>query len=81
MLCFPIKRIKINPIQDRPPTSSSPVTSTKVGFGPQNFVTFSFNPFSTLVQNFKFLPSASPKLLDLNQDCSLKKAIFLVKSL
>ena len=55
-----------------PPTSFSPVTSTNVGFGPQNFLTFSFNLFATLVQNFKFVPSASPKLL---------KAIFLVKSL
>ena len=49
-----------------PPTSFSPVNSTKVGFGPQNFRTFSFNPFTTLVQNFKFVPSASPKLLNLN---------------
>ena len=31
------------------PTSFSPVTSTKVGISPQNFLTFSFNPFSTLV--------------------------------
>ena len=60
----------------RPPTSFSPVTSTNVGF-----LTFSFNPFATLVQNFKFLPSASPNLLNLNQDHSSKKAIFLVKSL
>ena len=64
-----------------PPTSSSPVTSVNVGFGPQRFVTFSFNPFATLVQNFKVLPSASPKLLNFNQDNSSKKAIFLVKSL
>ena len=47
----------INPIQDGrkgPPTSFSPVTSTNVGFGRQNFLTFSFDPFTTLVQNFKF---------------------------
>ena len=55
------------------PTSFSPVTSTNVRFGPQNFLTFSFNPFATLVQNFKFAPSASPKLLNLNQDHALKK--------
>ena len=70
----------LNPIQDRgqkgPPTSFSSVTSTNVGFGPQNFLTFSFNPFATLVQNFKFVPSASPKLLNLNQDHPSKKAIF-----
>ena len=66
----------VNPIQDgvegvvkrSPPTSFFPVTSTNVGFGPQNFLTFSFNPFATLLQNFKFVPSASPKLLNLNQD-------------
>ena len=62
-----------------PPTSFSRVTSTNVGFGPKNFLTFSFNPFATLVQNFKFVPSASPKLLNLNHPS--KKVIFLVKSL
>ena len=51
-----------------PPTSFFTVTSTYVGVNPQNFLTFSFNPFSTLVQNFKFVPSASPKLL--NKLCS-----------
>ena len=64
-----------------PPTSLSFVSSTNVGFGPKNFLTFNFNPFVTLVQNFKFVPSASPKLLNLNQDHASKKAIFLVKSL
>ena len=64
-----------------PPTSFSPATSTNVGFGPHNFLTFSFNLFATLVQNFKFVPSASPKLLNLNQDHPSKKAVFLVKSL
>ena len=64
-----------------PPTSFSPVTSTNVRFGPQNFLNFSFNPFATLVHNFTFVPSASPKLLNLNQEHPSKKAIFLVKSL
>ena len=64
-----------------PPTSFSPVTSTNVGFDPKNFLTFSFNHFATLVQNLKFVPSASPKLLNLNQDHHSKKAVFLVKSL
>ena len=78
----------VNPIQDRgwatpppPPTSFFPVTSTNVGISPKNFLTFNFNPFATLVQNFKFVPSASLKLLNLNQDHPSKKAIFLVKSL
>ena len=64
-----------------PPTTFSPVTSINVGFSPQNFLTFSFDPFATLVQNFKFLPSDSPKLLNLNEDLPSKKAIFLVKYL
>ena len=44
-----------NPIQDwgggakRPPTSFSPVTSTNVGISPENFLSFSFNPFVTLL--------------------------------
>ena len=70
-----------NPIQHGgqkapPPTSFSAVTSTNVWFGPQNFLTFSFNPFVTLVQNFKFVPSASPKLSNLNHDRSSKKRFF-----
>ena len=64
-----------------PPTSFSPVTSTNVGFDPQNVLTFSFNHFAKLVQNLKFVPSSSPKLLNLNQDHSSEKAIFPVKSL
>ena len=63
-----------------PPNSFSPVTSTNVGIGPYNFLTFSFNPFATLVQNFKFIPSASPKLLTLHQDHPSKKVTFPVKS-
>ena len=43
----------INPIQyggqKGPPTSFSPVTSTKIGLSPQNFLTFGFNTFTTLV--------------------------------
>ena len=64
----------VNPFQDDaggkqvPPTSFSPVTSTNVGLGPQNFQTFSLNPFATLVQNLKFVPSHSPTLLNVNGD-------------
>ena len=61
------------------PTSFFPVNFTNVGIGPYNFLTFSFNPFAALEQ--KFIPSASPKLLNLHQDHPSKKAIFLVKSL
>ena len=46
-----------NPIQDGmggggqkgPSTNLSSVTSANVGIRPQNFLTFSFSPFSTLV--------------------------------
>ena len=65
----------------RPPISLPPVTSTNVGTSPKDFVTFSFSPFVTLMQNFRFVPSASPKLLNLNQDHPSKNVIFLVKSL
>ena len=45
----------VNPIQDGVggkmalTTSFSSVTSVNVGISPQNFLTFSFNPFATLV--------------------------------
>ena len=39
--------------------SFSPVTSTNVGISPLNFLNFSFNPFATLVLNFKAILSAS----------------------
>ena len=49
-----------------PLTNFPPVTSTNVRISPQNFLTFSFNPFASLVESFKLAPSASPKLLNLN---------------
>ena len=76
------RRRDINPIQDGggeqkgPPNSFSPVTFTNVGIRTQNFLTLSFNPFSRLVQNFKFVSSACPKLLNLNQDHPSKKRFF-----
>ena len=45
-----------------PPTSFSPATSTNVEISPQNFMTFSFNPFSHT--GVKFQVSASPELLN-----------------
>ena len=53
-----------------------PVTSNNVRTSPQNFLTFSCKPFGTLVWNFKFAPSASAELLNLNQDHPSKKAVF-----
>ena len=64
-----------------PPNSFSLVTSINVGLSSQNFLTFIFNPFSTLVLNFKAIPSANPKLLNLNQDQPSKNVVFLVKFL
>ena len=60
----------------RPPTSFSSIISTNVGISSQNFLTFSFNSFATLVQNFKAIPSGSPKLLNLNQGNPAKKVDF-----
>ena len=42
-------------------TSFSPLISVNVRISPQNSATLSFDPFTILLQNFKFLPSASPK--------------------
>ena len=53
-------------------TSFSPAASTNVRISPQNFLILIFNQLIT---------SASPKLLNLNQDHSSKKVVFLVKSL
>ena len=41
---------------------------TNVEISPKNFLTFSFNPFVKLVKNFKAIPRAGPKLLNLKQD-------------
>ena len=79
-----------NPIQNRrgggggagrwgkkaPCTSFFPVISTKVRITPKIFLTFNFNPFATLMQNFTFVPSVSPNLLNLNQDHPSKKRFF-----
>ena len=71
-----------NPIQDGgskslPTTTSfSPATSTNIGISLQNFLTFSFNTFATLVWNLRAITSASPKLLSLTQDHPWKKWFF-----
>ena len=62
--------------QKGPLPSFSPVTSTNVGITSRNFLTFSFNPFFIIVENFKFAPSASPKLSNLNPDHPSKKQFF-----
>ena len=77
----------VNPIQDGGGAKKanhyqfSPCNFYKRKIWPPKLSTFSFNLFVILVQNFKFVPSASPKLWSLNQDHPSKKAIFLVKSL
>ena len=43
-------QFNVNPIQDRGgEAQKGPVTSTNVGISPQNFLTFGFDPFVTLV--------------------------------
>ena len=80
-----VSETSFKPIQDEGPKRRHyqffPCNFSNVRFDPENFLTFSFNHFATLVQNFKLVPSASPKLLNLNQDHPSEKAIFLVKSL
>ena len=61
----------------RPPTSFSPITTTNARISQQEFLTFGFNPFATLMQNMKAIPSASPKLLNLEQDNPSKKKRFV----
>ena len=54
-------------------SKQSPVTSRYAEISSKNFLTFSFNSFSKLVQIFKTTPSAIPKLMNLNQDHPSKK--------
>ena len=65
-------RFQFSNIQDtggkKLPYQPSPVTSTNVRIIPKNFMTFIFNPFATLIYNFKAISSASPKILSLQQD-------------
>ena len=46
--------------------------STNFGISPQRFLNFISNLFPTLVKNIKAIYSASQKLLNWNQDHSLK---------
>ena len=56
-----------------PPPNFSPVTSTNVAISPQNFLTFRFCHTGVTC---RFAPSASPKLLNLNQEHPSKKRFF-----
>ena len=62
--------------QKAPPISFSPVSSTNVGISSQNVLNFSFNPFAKLVQIFKGIARASPKLVNLETRPPLKKCGF-----
>ena len=59
----------------RPNYQCCPI-STNVVIIPQNFWTFIFNPFFSLMQNLKTLPSASSNLLNLNQEYLSKMWFF-----
>ena len=50
------------------PTNFPPVTSTNVGIIFPKCLASSFNPFARLMLKLKAIPSASPKLLNLNQE-------------
>ena len=73
----------VNLIQDRGggckkfnPATFFPVTSTDVRLSQHKFLTFSFNLLATLLQNLKVITSASPQLLNSNQDYPSKKWFF-----
>ena len=83
ILCF--SPIQDRPIQDRRGGEDSyQFFSCKFSgsiISLQYFLTFSFNIFATLVLNVKFIPSPTPKLLNLKQESSSKKFLFLLRSL
>lgn len=60
-------------------TSSFPEAVTNVKISPQNFLAFHSNSLTTVVKTFKTKPGSNLKVLNLNQDHSSKKLIFLVK--
>ena len=49
LLLFILTLVRMVVAQKGPPTSFPPVTSTNLVLSPQNLLTFSFNPFFTLV--------------------------------
>ena len=71
-----LKSIQDGEGKKAPPTSFSLVTSTNVGLGPQNFLTFSFNPFATLEQNFKFFTYCQSQIIELEPRPPLKESYF-----
>ena len=56
----------VNLIQVKKSPLPIPATSTNVEISPKIFMTLRFNPSATLVLNFKAIPNASLKLLNLN---------------
>ena len=52
--------------QKGPDTSFATVTSANVEISPKNFLTINFNPFATLMEHAKTIPTASHKLLNMN---------------
>ena len=73
-----------NPIQDSrrqkaqpsPTTRFCLVTSTNVPISTQNFPSFNFDLFATLLLNFNAIPCVSPTWLNLKQDHPSKKRFF-----
>ena len=58
------------------PTSFFSITFTNVGISSPNVLTFSFNPFATIVYNIKGVFSASPKLMNFEPIAPLNKLVF-----
>ena len=64
-----------------PPYQFFPCNFYKRNNLPQNFLTFSFDPFAKVMWSLKAIPRANPKLLNLNQEHPSKKLLFWLKSL
>ena len=74
---YPVTSTNVGITNPPPPPPPSPPKKNKKTLT----LTFSFNPFAALVQKFKAIPTAYPKLLNLNQGHPSKKLVFLLKSL
>ena len=61
-----------------PQTSFSFVTSENVGASSQKLLSFRFNLFAMLVQNFKLVRITGPKLLNLSQDHPSNKKVVII---
>ena len=72
----PLTLFRIGEAKSPPPTSFSPVTSTNVRINPQNFLTFSVNPFYHIGVQFQGYTLCRSKIIELEPRTPLKKSGF-----